>query len=173
MKSVFVATVLCFALAVSGCATVVSKEFRMQADSVPDYMEVKQNPDAYQGRKIIWAGTIVASKNQKEGTLLEILHQKTDVEGRPKDIDSAEGRFLAIYESYLDVAVYAQGREVTVAGELQGQRVLPLGEIEYAYPLVSAKEIHLWPVKTERPYPYAYPPYPWWWYYPYRDYWYW
>jgi outer membrane lipoprotein len=58
-----------------------------------------------------------------------------------------------------------------MAGEIEGKRVLPLGDIDYAYPLISVKEIHLWPPKSREqiytypsPYPYWY--YPWWWYHP-------
>jgi outer membrane lipoprotein len=66
------------------------------------------------------------------------------------------------------VAIYNGGRKVTVAGEVRGKKIQRLGEIDYTYPLISAKEIHLWPVeKDERVYcPYPYWHYPWW-YYPY------
>jgi outer membrane lipoprotein len=60
---------------------------------------------------------------------------------------------------------------VTVAGEIKGKRVLPLDEIDYTYPVISVKEIHLWSPKRKDqfyPYPYwHYWHYPWWWYYPY------
>ena len=44
---------------------------------------------------------IIAAKNQKEGTLIEVLRTPTDMQGRPKDIDRSEGRFLALYDGYL------------------------------------------------------------------------
>jgi len=133
------------------------------------FKDVIKDPDAYEGRIVLISGIILGCKNTKEGTLIEILQKPADVEGRPKDVDESDGRFLALYDGYLDVAIYNRGREIVVAGEIKGKRVLPLGEIDYAYPLVSTKEIHLFKAKREeRPYPYPYWWYPPWWYYPYR-----
>ena len=153
----------------SGCAPVISKGLRAQIDKEILFEEVIKDPEAYQGKIVVWAGVIIGSKNRKEGTLLEVLQKPADMVGRPKDVDRSGGRFLALYNGYLDMAIYAQGREVTVAGEIKGKRALPLDEIEYTYPLISVKEIHLWsPESKDRvcPYPYWHY-YPWWWYYPY------
>ena len=81
-------------------------------------------------------------------------------------MDESEGRFLALDSRYLDVNVFAKGRAVTVGGEVREKRVLPLDEIEYAYPLIYAKEIYLWPVVEKK---YYLPYYP----YYYNDYWWW
>lgn len=152
----------------SGCAPVISKGLRAQVDKEILFEEVIQDPDAYQGKIVLWGGVIIAAKNQREGTLIEVLRTATDMNGRPKDVDRSEGRFLALYDGYLDVAIYAQGREVTVAGEIMEKRVLPLDEIEYIYPVISVKEIHLWsPKSKDRFYPYHHWHYPWGWYYPY------
>ena len=152
----------------SGCARVISKGLRAQVDKETHLKEVIQDPEAYQGKIVLWAGVIIGAKNRKEGTLIEVLQKPADMEGRPKNVDRSDGRFLALYDGYLDVALYAQGREVTVAGEIKGKRVLPLDEIEYTYPVISVKEIHLWsPKSKDRFYPYPYWHYPWGWYYPY------
>jgi outer membrane lipoprotein len=94
---------------------------------------------------------------------VQILQKPVDLVGQPKDVDRSEGRFLALYNGFLDVAVYAKGREVTVAGEVKEKRVLPLGEIEYSYPLIHVRELHLWPDRSkEKPIPPPYWNYPWW-----------
>ena len=161
------------ALFVGGCAPVISKELRTQIAAEITFRQVCENPDAYKGTLVLWGGVIVGAKNVEEGTLIEVLQKPTDRRGRPKDVDESGGRFIALYDGYLDVALYAQGRGVTVAGEIKGKRVQPLGDIEYQYPLIAIREIHL--VKEERyyPYPYWYPYwwYPPWWYYPYPDPW--
>jgi len=133
--------------------------------------EVLKDPQAYKGKIVLWSGVIITSVNLKEGTMIEVLQKPADIQGRPKDVDESEGRFLALYPGYLDVAIYNGGRRVTVAGEVKGKKIQRLGEIEYTYPLISAREIHLWPVeKKDRVYyPCPYWHYPWW-YYPY---WYW
>jgi len=161
---------------VMGCAPVISKPLRDQVDKSLSFSDVFKDPEAHKGSVVVWAGVIIEAKNTKEGTLIEILQKPADVFGAPEEVDRSEGRFLALYPSYLDVAVYAKGRGMTVGGEIQGKRIMPLGEIQYSYPFVLAKEIYLRPdTSKERLAPYPYPGYPWWgydpfwrpWYYPY------
>ncbi len=155
-------------LLVSGCAPVISKELRTQVAREITFREVIQDPDVYKGKLVLLGGVIIGAKNLEEGTLIEVLQKPADRRGRPRDVDQSDGRFMALYEGFLDAAIYSEGREVTVAGEVKGKRVLPLGEIQYAYPLIAIKEIYLWPPKTkERFYLYPYWYYPWW----YDSYW--
>ena len=159
-------------LFVLGCAPVISKPLRDQVDKSLTFREVFKDPEAHKGSVVVWAGVILEAKNTKEGTLIEILQKATDYFGAPEEMDRSEGRFLALHPSYLDVAVFGKGREVTVGGEVKGKRIMPLGEIQYAYPLVLVQEIHLWPdMSKERLGPYYYP-YPWWWYDPFWRPWY-
>jgi outer membrane lipoprotein len=160
-----------FLLISAGCASIISKQLKEEVSRDITFKEVIKDPEAYKGKIVLFSGVILGSKNTKEGTLIEMLQKPADIEGRPKDIDESDGRFLALYDGYLDTAIYNRGREALVAGEIRGKRVLPLDEIEYAYPLVSVKEIHLFKVrKEERFYPY---PYPYWWYSPWWHYPYW
>jgi len=162
-KVKFWPSVFCILLLV-GCAPVISRELRGQVAKELTFHEVSKDPEAYAGKIVLWSGVILKSANLKEGTLIEVLQKPADRRGRPLDVDESAGRFLALYSGYLDVAIYSQEKEVTIAGEIKGKRVLPLGEIEYTYPLISIKEIYLWrPVREERIYPCFY----WWWYYPY------
>ena len=151
-----------------GCAPVISKPLREQVDKSLSFGEVFKDPEGHKGSVVVWAGVIIEAKNTKEGTLIEILQKPADFLGAPEKVDRSEGRFLALYDSYLDIAVYAKGREVTVGGEIEGKRIMPLGEIQFTYPLVLAKEIYLWPdMSKERLGPYPYPVYPWWGYDPF------
>jgi len=165
-------TVLATMFIAAGCAPVISKELRTQVIKDVSFGEIIQDPETYQGKTVIWGGIVISAKNLKEGTLIEVLQKPTDMELKPKDVDRSGGRFLALYDGYLDAAIYNQGRKVTVVGEIKGKRVLPLDEIEYTYPLISIKEIHLWPPKSkDQLYPYPYWHHRWWRYYPYWGYW--
>ena len=150
--------------AFSGCAPVISKQLKEQVAKELTLSLVLKDTDTYKGKTVLWSGVIISSVNLKEGTMLEVLQKPADRQGRPKDVDESQGRFLALYPRYLDVAIYNSGRKVTVAGEIQGEKIQCLGEIDYTYPLISAKEIHLWPVeKKDRVYyPCPYWHYPWW-----------
>ena len=150
-----------------GCAPVISKELRENVSKKLTFKEIIKDPDAYKGKIVLFSGIILGSRNTKEGTLIEVLQKPADREGRPKDVDESDGRFLALYNGYLDIAIYNRGRKAVIAGEIKGKRVLPLGEIEYIYPLISIKEVHLFkPEKEQRIYTYPYPawwyPQPWW-----------
>jgi outer membrane lipoprotein len=171
MKRISFPLILLFLLVSAGCASVISKGLREEISKDITFKEVIKDPEAYKGKVVLFSGIILGSKNTKEGTLMEMLQKPADIEGRPKDIDESHGRFLALYDGYLDTAIYSRGREALVAGKIQEKRVLPLSEIEYAYPLIAVKEIHLFKArKEEGSYPY---PYPYWWYYPWWHYPYW
>jgi len=126
-----------------GCANVVSKELRDKAYGEPSASTLFKDADEFKGRIVILGGVIVSSANTKEGTYIEVLQKPLDYRGRPEDTDTSYGRFIIFSEGYLDSAVYSQGREITVAGEVMGRQVRPLGEIQYPYPLIKSKELHL------------------------------
>ena len=131
-------------LSLIGCAHVVSKELREKADKEPfPVTALFKDPDAFRGKTVILGGVIVNSANMEEGTYIEVIQKPLDYRGRPEDTDASYGRFITFYEGYLDTAIYTQGRQVTVAGEVMGKKMHPLGEIEYPYPLIRSRELHL------------------------------
>jgi outer membrane lipoprotein len=155
----------------AGCTPLISRELRRELSPDITFKQVIKDPDAHKGKTVLISGIILGSRNTKEGTLIEILQKPADIGGRPMDVDDSEGRFLALYDGYLDTAIYSRGREAIVAGKIKGKRTLPLGEIEYTYPLILIREIHLFKAKKEeRFHPY---PYPYWWYPPWGCYPYW
>ena len=83
----------------------------------------------------------------------------------PQETTASEGRFLILADKYLDPYLFRRGKKITVAGEILGEKIKPLGEMDYRYPILSSKQIYLWPEYYYRPYPYIY--YDPWWGYPY------
>ena len=134
-----------------GCAHVVSKELRNKAYGEPSASVLFKDPDAFKGRTVILGGVIVSSTNTKEGTYIEVLQKPLDYRGKPEDTDASYGRFIIFSEGYLETAVYSQGREITVAGEVIGKELRPLGEIQYPYPLLKSKEHHLFEPRYDIP----------------------
>ncbi len=164
----FYVTSIILSLVTAGCAPVISKQVREQVRPDITFGEVLGNPERYKGQMIIVSGIVIETENTKEGTLLKVLQRPAGFRGKPRNVDETGGRFLALDSRYLDATVFTQGRAVTIAGEIQGKRVLPLGEIEYIYPLISVKEMYLWPI--EKSYPYRHYHYNYWWWrnrYPY------
>jgi outer membrane lipoprotein len=164
-------TVACF-FVVAACAPGNLKRIKSEIDEEITYEAVIMTPEAVVDKLVLWGGVIIGAKNTKDGTMLEILQKPIDMETRPRNVDQSDGRFLALHDGYLDVAIYAEGREVTVAGTIKGKKTLPLGEIEYDYPLIATREVYLWP---ERKREFFYPPphwyYPGWYRYPHYGYW--
>lgn len=157
-------------LIIPSCAHVISEPLREEALKGVSYLEIAKDPERFKGKLIIVGGEIIASRNLKEGTEIEVLQKPLDRTGRPTEMDISEGRFLILHPGYLDTAIYSRGRSITVAGIVKGKKTLPLGEIEYTYTVIEPKELHLWEKKVERYYIYYEPlwyPY-WYWPYPYR-----
>ncbi len=134
-----------------GCAHVISQEVRDEVDPEVTPEMLFGSPDAYKGRTVILGGVIINSKNTDEGTLIEVLQKPIDYRGRPANTDISLGRFLVFYEGYLDTAIYSVGRKVTVAGEVLGKRMRPLGELEYPYLFIKSKEVHALKPKSDCP----------------------
>ncbi len=148
-----------------------SQNIMDQADPALKFWEVQKNPDSFLGKTVIWGGVIVEALNRPDETLVIVRLTNLDLELRPMYTDRSPGRFIIRYNGFLDPAIYKEGREITAAGEITGQEVLPLGTRHYTYPCVTAKEIHLWEKLVPYP-PYYYPYYndpfyPWWGYRPY------
>jgi outer membrane lipoprotein len=142
----------------SGCSP-ISRELRAQADRTLSFQQVFQNPEAYNGKIVIWGGEIIETINQKDGTTFIVVFQRPlDWMGEPK-IQRSEGRFIILVAGYADPYVFKRGRRITVAGEIMGRKVIRLGELEYPYPLLRSKQIYLWGEYYYSPYPYPY--YPW------------
>jgi outer membrane lipoprotein len=154
-----------------GCAHAISETMRLQAEPPISFAELRANPEAYKDRTVILGGEILQTSNLREGTRLEVLQKPLDRAEAPLRTDRTGGRFMALCDDYLDPAVYAPGRRITVAGRVLGTYQGKVGEVDYLYPLISCQEKYLWaPVTTVPP---AYYGYPWWYWAPYGYPWYW
>lgn len=153
------AVLLTAALALSGCAHVVSREARREAREDLTFPKVLRDPAAGVGATVIWGGMIIETRNLPDGTEFVVLETPLaygEVPGGPED---SRGRFIARTSRYLDPAVFAEGRMITVAGEVAGKETRPLDEMLYTYPVIRLREIHLWRAPAYGPH--GYPSYYW------------
>jgi outer membrane lipoprotein len=146
-----------------GCAHTVSESVRQQAGPPVPFPQLRADPDAYVGRTVIFGGDILSTRNVEQKTFIEILQKPLDRSETPQVTDQSGGRFMALCDGYLDPAVYAEGRQITVAGRVIGTHTGKVGEIEYVYPLLACLETHLLPRPTAVADYYYYPD-PWYWY---------
>ena len=153
---VFVAVLL------GACATTPASLQGEFSDVTPIMVQSSGSPQT--GVEVRWGGIIAEVVPGKEDTCLTILSRPLDASGRPEEGDQTMGRFIACSKGFVDPAVYAQKREVTVVGTLEGTETRNIGEYAYRYPKVALNTIYLWP-KREKYRPVYPPPY----YYPYYD----
>ena len=137
-----------------------------------EFEDLRQSPQTYLGRRIILGGVIVKTTNTAEGTLIEIYQTRLDSSDTPVEVDISQGRFLGLYEGFLDSKIYRPDRKITVLGLAQGEKILKLDEIDYRYPFLKIIELSLFQEESPLPrYPYYWDYYPWDPWYRYHPYW--
>ena len=156
--------------ALTGCATSpISAPLRKEARNVTLTQEA-QNPGAYKGTVVIWGGRVIQTVNETNGAVIYVLGLPLDGRDKPDPHAASLGRFIARSRGFIDPEVCGRGCLVTVAGEIEGQQTEPLQKVQYAYPVVTIRELHIW-IKVRHHYHGYYQPAPGW-YYPgwYRGY---
>jgi len=136
----------------SSCSSgpdVVPEAFKTQIDPSLNFSKILNEPDSHQGRVVLLGGEVLSAKRLAEGTRLEILQLPLDSSEEPAiDKTSSQGRFLAFEPSFLDPATLPSQTRVTLVGEVISATHAKLDEMEYRYPTVMIKHLHVWP-KTE------------------------
>ena len=140
----------------TGCAMgpdAVPEALKTQVDPSLSFSSVLEKPDDHQGTIILLGGEILSAKRLSNGTRLEILQLPLDGSDEPvADRTASLGRFLAMESSFLDPATLPPNTRVTVVGEITGATREKLDEMDYRYPTVAIKHLHVWPE------PETYPP---------------
>lgn len=133
-------------LFVMGCAPVISQDVLREVEKDLPFQAVLRNPDGCKGKTILLGGSIIETTPLPGKTRMTVLQCPLGFRNKPSMDALSEGRFIIEATGFLDPVVYSAGRQVTVAGILDGKEVLPLGEINYTYPIVASRELYLWPV---------------------------
>ena len=146
MKRISVSALILLSLAVlvTGCAPPFSKELLDKVDRNIPFSALQKDPERFVGKLVMVGGTIIDTRNLKEGSQIEVLQRPLDGEGEPENTDATGGRFLVVTKTFIDAAVFHRGRSITIIGEIAGSKRQPLGEVEYLYPVLTAKDMHLW-----------------------------
>jgi outer membrane lipoprotein len=154
---------LLLAVLLGGCVTAFPKEVTQTADRSVTLTALRADPVAYVDRRVIVGGEIIATRAKTGQTEIEILGRKLRSDDSPDISDRSDGRFLARSAQFLDPAVYAQGRRVTVLGTVRSAEQRTVGDAPYVFPVIELERIRLWPSVRTVDYYYPYGPYP---YYP-------
>ncbi len=143
----------------SGCASSVPKNISQAP--IPDLAisDVIAQTDAQKNHPVRWGGTILSVANYSSETEIEILAKKLDCSGKSVDSDDTQGRFLARVAGFVDPAIYAKGRLLTVYGLVDTAVTRSIGEKPYVYPVIKVQTLYLWPKEPEYVYRDYYYPY--------------
>ena len=125
-------------------ACAVSPKFH--TGDVDIHLTLQQAADNSQtlGKRVLWGGVIIDSKNLPDKSQLEILAYPLTSSQRPNLDKEPLGRFIASKEAYLETKDYAQGRLITILGTLERSITGQIGESEYIYPVVAVDESFIW-----------------------------
>lgn len=158
---------LLLVLALVGCASDIPRPIREAPTGNTQLTQALKEPEKSRGTAVRWGGAITLVENRRDATWIEIVERPLDTDGQPLTTDKSAGRFLARIDGFLDPAIFAPKRLVTVAGALDGNHTRSIGEHPYTYPVVHVEHIYLWPITTNTTHhyyrsPYWYDPwYPW------------
>ena len=109
------------------------------------FREISKAPDLHQGKLVQLGGEVLRAQSLKEGTQLEVLQLPLDDRQKPENQRTAStGRFLAVHETFIDPATFSPNTRVTIVGRITGSQVGSLDEMEYRYPTVMIKHLHIW-----------------------------
>jgi outer membrane lipoprotein len=147
---------LALAVLLGGCATAFPPEVMRTVDTRVTADELRRDPLAHKGARVIVGGEILATRPRQGETEIELLARRLRGDDSPERSDRSPGRFLLRSPDFLDPAVYAAGRRITVVGEVTGVEDRSIGELPYRYPTIAAERIRLWP-KEELTGPAYYP----------------
>ncbi len=106
---------------------------------------LRQDPAAHKGERVIVGGEILATTPRAGQTEVELLARSLRGDDSPERSDRSPGRLVLRTADFLDPAVYAPGRRITVVGEVDGAEDRKVGELPYRYPLIAVERIRLWP----------------------------
>lgn len=133
------------AFIMTGCAQVISQKALKEVDQSLRFEQLLENPEAYQGKIVLLGWDIIKTQNFPDKTLIVILQHSLDFRKKPVTEDLSKGRFIVSVPGFLDPAIYRPKRKITVVGSVVGKEVRPLGKIEYTYPIIAKRELHIWP----------------------------
>lgn len=168
------------AILVGGCATAFPDSVMRTVDTGITADQLATHPDALKGARVIVGGDILSIQPRPGVTEIELLTRRLRGDDSPEHTDRSPGRALFHTPEFLDPAVYAPGRRITVVGEVTGVEERKIGEVPYRYPVITAERIRLWPrdvlvAPGYYPYPWGYPYGPYYdpFYFRARRYWWW
>lgn len=121
-------------------------------DRTVTFRDLLASPESNRGRVVVLGGEVLKAKRLQDGTQIELLQLPLEVGEEPSlDRQQSQGRLLALQQEFLDPATVVEGTRVTIVGEVSGAKTDRLDDVEYRYPTLIVKHLHIWPVESYAP----------------------
>ena len=135
---------LMFCLILGACTSLPQV---MKDASVTDvtYTQAIQNIDVHNNTIVRWGGVIISVENNEDHTLIQALFYPLSHLGRPQPSKLNGGHFIVRSKEFIDPVIYANKKEITVVGTLNGKIKRKVGERTIRVPFIQSTAIHLWP----------------------------
>ena len=133
-----------------GCTSqrIIPESMEPLVDRTVSFHDVLASPESYKGRVLVLGGEVLNAKRLRDGTQIELLQLPLEDGERPShDRQQSQGRFLAMQPEFFDPATMTQGTRVTIVGEVSGAKTDHLDDVEYRYPTLIVKHLHVWQVQ--------------------------
>ncbi|MFK7890519.1 MAG: Slp family lipoprotein [Granulosicoccus sp.] len=99
-----------------------------------------------------WGGTITRLSNTaSQQTEIEFVSRPLNRRGRPLHNDQSDGRFIAVFNEFLDPEIIAVGRDMTVTGALSRRQSGKVGDADYIFPVVDVGSYMYWKKRVSQP----------------------
>ncbi|MDH5612486.1 MAG: Slp family lipoprotein [Gammaproteobacteria bacterium] len=121
-----------------------------QVDRSLTPQSVIAEPMISRGKIALWGGTILDIRNMENITQIEVLAYPLNSSHRPLQENKPLGRFILQHKGYLEPTTFAQGKIITVLGSVSESQSGKIGESNYTYPVIIARQIHLWSPEDDR-----------------------
>ncbi|MBU2883831.1 Slp family lipoprotein [Psychrosphaera sp. B3R10] len=135
-------------LSLSACVSYPENVQVAEGTNLVSYTDVVES-SAHIKQLARWSGVIAEVTNHKETTQLDILYYPASGDGRPKTDEEPLGRFRVYSDTFLDPAIYKQGKSITALGTIAKKEMAKIGDFEYEYPTLVQSKIYLW--KKQQP----------------------
>ncbi|MEO8340547.1 MAG: Slp family lipoprotein [Nitrospirota bacterium] len=136
-----------------GCSSqrIVPESMESLVDRTVSFQDVLASPESYKGRVLVFGGEVLKATRLHDSTQIELLQLPLDDGERPSfDRQQSQGRFLVLQQEFLDPATMLEGTRVTIVGEVSGAKTDRLDDVEYRYPTLMMKHLHIWRVQSYR-----------------------
>lgn len=135
---------LALAVVLGGCASAFPREVMRDVATAVTAADLRRDPVVYKGARVIVGGEILSTQPKTGQTEIELLARRLRDDDSPEQSDRSPGRLLLRSPDFLDPAVYAPGRRITVIGTVSGEEERKVGELPYRYPVITVERIRLW-----------------------------